>query len=132
MTTLIRHHVEAQYAEELDALAQADTRPRPPHWQLSPWAVATYVLGGTLANGLIITPKYIGHNRLVEIAIATLTTDRALLLLGVPGTGKTWLAEHLAAARCSASHVLPVPGTPSKSNARSVVSVAMAISTSRL
>ena len=30
MTTLIRHHVEAQYAEELDALAQADTRPRPP------------------------------------------------------------------------------------------------------
>jgi MoxR-like ATPase len=35
---------------------------------------------------------------LVEVAIATLATDRALLLLGVPGTAKTWVGEHLAAA----------------------------------
>jgi len=28
----------------------------------------------------------------------TLATDRALLLLGVPGTAKSWVSEHLAAA----------------------------------
>ncbi len=32
------------------------------------------------------------------MAVATLATDRALLLLGVPGTAKTWVSEHLAAA----------------------------------
>ena len=55
-------------------------------------------LGGTLADGTVITPKYVGQRRLVEIAVATLATDRALLLLGVPGTAKTWVSEHLAAA----------------------------------
>lgn len=93
-----RAHAEDAYAAELAALAAADDRPRPPSWQLSPWAVATYVLGGTLPDGTEITPKYIGRRRLVEVAIATLATDRALLLLGVPGTAKTWLGEHLAAA----------------------------------
>jgi MoxR-like ATPase len=34
----------------------------------------------------------------VEIAISTLVTDRALLLIGEPGTAKSWLSEHLAAA----------------------------------
>jgi MoxR-like ATPase len=72
--------------------------------------VATYILGGTLDDGAAITPKYVGHARLIEIAIATLTTDRALLLLGVPGTGKTWLSEHLAAA-ISGDSTLLVQGT---------------------
>ncbi|MDD4048917.1 MAG: AAA family ATPase, partial [Clostridia bacterium] len=45
-----------------------------------------------------IIPKYIGNRRLVEIAISTLVTDRALLLIGEPGTAKSWLSEHLAAA----------------------------------
>ena len=35
---------------------------------------------------------------MVEIAISTLVTDRALLLIGEPGTAKSWLSEHLAAA----------------------------------
>jgi MoxR-like ATPase len=65
---------------------------------LSPWAVTTYVLGGTLDDGFVVSPKYIGQRRLIEIAVATLTTDRALLLLGVPGTAKSWVSEHLAAA----------------------------------
>lgn len=107
---VLRQHAEQQFAEELAALAQHDTRPRPPNWRLSPWAVATYVLGGTLPNGFTITPKYIGQRRLVEAAIATLATDRALLLLGVPGTAKTWLAEHLAAAICGDSTLL-IQGT---------------------
>ena len=62
------------------------------------WAVVTYLLGGTLADGTVITPKYVGPRRLIEVAVATLATDRALLLLGVPGTAKTWVSEHLAAA----------------------------------
>ena len=92
-----RRHAEDQFAAELAALIEVDDKPKPPKWKLSPWAVATYVLGGK-AGGMEITPKYIGKRRTVEIAIGTLATDRALLLLGVPGTAKSWLSEHLAAA----------------------------------
>jgi predicted NACHT family NTPase len=96
--TALRPHAEDLYAEELAALRAADDRPKPPGWQLSPWAVVTYLLGGQLDNGFEIEPKYIGQRRLMEIAVATLATDRALLLLGVPGTAKSWVSEHLAAA----------------------------------
>jgi MoxR-like ATPase len=94
----LRLAAEQQFAGELAALAAVDDRPRPPSWRLSPWAVVTYVLGGTLGDGSVVTPKYVGQRRLVEVAVATLATDRALLLLGVPGTAKSWLSEHLAAA----------------------------------
>jgi MoxR-like ATPase len=99
MTTapVIRRHAEQEYAAELDLLREADDRPRPPNWKLSPWAVKTYLLGGEV-SGTTISPKYIGNGRLIEIAVATLATDRALLLLGVPGTAKSWVSEHLAAA----------------------------------
>ena len=107
---VVREHAEHQFAAELAALAKADDRPRPPSWRLSPWAVRTYVLGGTLPDGTAISPKYIGKARLVEIAIATLATDRALLLLGVPGTAKSWLSEHIAAA-ISGDSTLLVQGT---------------------
>jgi len=96
--TVLRAHAEVQYAEELRELAKHDDRPRPPNWRLSPWAVRTYLMGGELAGGFRITPKYIGKARLIEIAVATLATDRALLLYGVPGTAKSWVSEHLAAA----------------------------------
>jgi MoxR-like ATPase len=109
-TALLREHAEQQFAEELSELAKADQRQRPPNWRLSPWAVAVYILGGKLDNGFEVAPKYIGQRRLVEIAIATLATDRALLLLGVPGTAKTWLGEHLAAA-ISGDSTLLVQGT---------------------
>ena len=107
---VLRAHAEQQYAGELAALGAADDRPRPPSWRLSPWAVALYVLGGELPDGTPIEPKYVGSRRLVEMAIATLATDRALLLLGIPGTAKTWLGEHLAAA-VSGSSTLVVQGT---------------------
>jgi MoxR-like ATPase len=97
-TDVLRAHAEQQHADELATLARTDDRPRPPNWKLSPWAVATYVLGGEAPDGTPISPKYLGSRRLIEVAIATLATDRALLLLGVPGTAKTWLSEHLAAA----------------------------------
>jgi len=110
MTTILREHAEQQFADELNELAAADTRPRPPNWKLSPWAVSTYVLGGTLDNGFVVSPKYIGNRRLIEIAIATLATDRALLLLGVPGTAKTWVSEHISAA-ISGDSTLLIQGT---------------------
>jgi MoxR-like ATPase len=108
--TILRAHAEDQFAFELHELEQHDSRPKPPNWKLSPWAVSTYLLGGTLDNGFTIMPKYIGNARLIEIAIATLTTDRALLLLGIPGTGKSWVSEHLAAAISGTSKLL-VQGT---------------------
>jgi MoxR-like ATPase len=108
-TSIIRPHAETTYAVELEALSKADDRPRPPGWRLSPWAVVTYLIGGK-AGKLDIEPKYFGSRRLMEIAVATLATDRALLLLGVPGTAKTWVSEHLAAA-ISGDSTLLVQGT---------------------
>jgi MoxR-like ATPase len=110
VTPVLRSHAEQEFAEELAALAAADDRPRPPSWQLSPWAVRTYLLGGKLSTGFEVQPKYVGNARLIEIAVATLATDRALLLLGVPGTAKSWVSEHLAAAIAGDSTLL-VQGT---------------------
>ncbi|MDY7076365.1 MAG: AAA family ATPase [Chloroflexota bacterium] len=107
---LLRQHAEQEFAEELEALAQTDDRPRPSNWKLSPWAVVTYLLGGKLPNKFVVSPKYIGHRYLIEIAVATLATDQALLLFGVPGTAKTWVSEHLSAAICGDSTLL-VQGT---------------------
>jgi MoxR-like ATPase len=109
-SALLRPHAEQAYAAELAALAAADHRPRPPSWRLSPHAVVDYVMGTTTPDGTTVTPKYIGPKRLIEIAVATLATDRALLLLGVPGTAKTWVSEHLAAA-VSGDSTLLVQGT---------------------
>ena len=102
---VLRAHAEQARADELDALARLDERQRPPGWRLSPWAVVTFVMGGKLKDGTEITPKYIGDRRLVEIAVATLATDRALLLLGVPGTAKSWAG--------SVSGSATSPGSPS-------------------
>jgi MoxR-like ATPase len=94
---MLRAPAEMLYAQELEALIAENKHERPPGWKMSPRAVHTYICGGK-AGKLDITPKYIGHSRLVEIAISTLVTDRALLLLGEPGTAKSWLSEHLSAA----------------------------------
>ena len=109
-TDVLHRHAEDAYADELEALARGDDRRRPPGWRLSPWAVVTYLLGGEAPDGAAISPKYIGRRRIIEIAVATLVTDRALLLLGVPGTAKTWVSEHLAAA-ISGDSTLLVQGT---------------------
>lgn len=102
----LRLPAEALFAEELKALQAQDDLPRPAEWQLSPQAVVTYVLGGKLKDGTEIKPKYIGNRRLIETAVATLATDRALLLLGLPGTAKSWVSEHIAAAVTGDSQLL--------------------------
>jgi MoxR-like ATPase len=107
---LLRAHAEQTYAEELEILIKADKKPKPPNWKMSPSAVLTYLLGGKLSNGFEVSPKYIGNQRLMEIAVATLVTDRALLLLGVPGTAKSWVSEHLTAGITGNSTLL-IQGT---------------------
>ena len=109
-TAVLRQHAEQQFAEELAELRKVDDRTRPTNWQLSPWAVVTYLVGGKLANGFEVTPKYIGNRRLMEVAVATVATDRALLLFGVPGTAKSWVSEHMTAAISGDSTML-VQGT---------------------
>jgi MoxR-like ATPase len=94
---------EQRFAAELEALGRGDDAERPPRWKLSPRAVVTYLMGGKAKDGSVITPKYVGNRRLIETAVATLATDRALLLLGVPGTAKSWVSEHIAAAVCGDS-----------------------------
>ncbi len=110
MSQLLRQHAEQQFAEELHELKQQETHAIPENWQLSPQSVVTYLMGGELKNGFKISPKYIGNRRLIEIAVATLATDRALLLYGLPGTAKSWVSEHIAAA-VSGNSTYVVQGT---------------------
>ena len=118
---VIRLPAEQRCAEELAALRQADRWPKPPGWQLSPRLVETFVMGGpvpaapasggaTPGQDLAVTPKFVGDRRLVQVAIATLASDRALMLAGEPGTAKSWLSEHLAAAISGTSQLI-VQGT---------------------
>jgi MoxR-like ATPase len=97
VTDVLRLPAEQTYAAELEAL-RADPGPKPQGWAMSPRAAVTYLMGGKAADGTAISAKYVGDKRLIETSIATLATDRALLLLGVPGTAKSWVSEHLAAA----------------------------------
>jgi MoxR-like ATPase len=101
-----RMPAEQVYADELAALARKDDLRRPPNWKLSPQAAVTYLMGGKAGDGTPISAKYVGNRRLIETAVATLATDRALLLLGVPGTAKSWVSEHLAAAVSGSSRQL--------------------------
>src|SRR5687767_14746769 len=78
--------------------------------------VETFILGsrdsvrGPDGQQVAIPPKFVGDRRLVQVAIATLASDRALMLVGDPGTAKSWLSEHLAAA-ISGTSQLVVQGT---------------------
>jgi len=110
MSNALRQHAEQLFAQELEELQKQDSGRKPANWRLTPQAVVTYLMGGTLANGFEVGPKYIGSRKLMEIAVATLTTDRALLLYGLPGTAKSWVSEHLAAA-ISGDSTLIVQGT---------------------
>lgn len=106
----LRKHSEDNFKEELEELVKQETNKTPTNWKMSPKSVLTYLLGGKLKNGFEVSPKYIGDKRLMEIAVATLTTERALLLYGIPGTGKSWVSEHLSAAISGDSTML-VQGT---------------------
>lgn len=110
MSAILRQHAEELFAQELEELQKQESGKRPANWKLTPASVVLYLTGGKLKNGFEVTPKYIGNKRLMEIAVATLTTDRALLLYGLPGTAKSWVSEHLAAA-ISGDSAMIIQGT---------------------
>ena len=89
---ILRQPAEVKYADELAYLASADTSPRPFTWRLSPRMVRTFILGSRPADKLDrpITQKFYGDPSVVERAVVTLASDRGLLLIGDPGTGKSW------------------------------------------
>lgn len=122
MTANIEHArqvepAETMFSDELAFLAAYDTGHRPPGWRLTPRAVVTFIIGSneeTLrvpgAASRVITPKYVGERALIERCVVTLAGERALLLVGEPGTAKSMLSELLSAAICGTS-ALTVQGT---------------------
>lgn len=57
-----------------------------------------------------ISTKFYGDKNLIQKTIVTLASERALMLIGEPGTAKSWLSEHLSAAISGKSTYL-VQGT---------------------
>jgi MoxR-like ATPase len=114
----LREPAEVRYGDQLEALRQNDPDTPPSAWKLSPRSVLKYIVGGDALKANIdgktvkvpITRKFFGDDGLVERAIVTLASERALLLVGEPGTGKSWLSEHLTAA-ISGNSTLTIQGT---------------------
>lgn len=105
---LQRPAAEMLYAHELELLEKNDDgRPRPAGWRLSPDAVVRFVLGD---DELEIVPKFVGTRRFIERCIVALATQRGLMLIGEPGTAKSYLSELFAAA-VSGDSTLTIQGS---------------------
>lgn len=100
---------ELTWAEELAALQDADSGPRPEGWVLSPKAVRSFILGSSARGQPQIGRKVHGNDALVERSIVTLAGQRGLMLVGEPGTAKSMLSELLTAA-ISGDSTLTVQG----------------------
>jgi MoxR-like ATPase len=115
---VLREPAEIRHADQLEALRQNDGDTPPAGWKLSPRSVFNYIVGGKplkikvdgKTTEVPITRKFFGEDSLVERAIVTLASERALLLVGEPGTGKSYLSEHLAAA-ITGNSCLTIQGT---------------------
>ncbi len=112
---------EDMWAQELAFLAAYDGGARPPGWCLTPASVVTFICGSDtelalprptpdLPSHLRITRKFVGDRSLIERCAITLAGERALMLVGDPGTAKSMLSELLAAA-VSGTSALTVQGS---------------------
>ena len=90
-----RPAAEQIYQEELATLSQWDPGTAPPGWLLSPYAVEKFILGD---ETLSIEKKFVGSRDLITRIIISLATNRGAMLIGEPGTAKSWLSELLACA----------------------------------
>ena len=103
-----RPAAETHYATELTRLVAADAdRPRPEGWRLTPASVVRFVLGDEAVD---IEAKFVGRRSFVERAVVALATYRGLMLIGEPGTAKSYLSELLAAA-VSGDSTLTIQGS---------------------
>jgi MoxR-like ATPase len=103
-----RPAAEKLYAEELRRLAEHDgDEARPPGWRLTPRSVLAFVLGDAKLG---TEPKFVGRRSLLERCIVALATNRGLMLIGEPGTAKSYLSELLAAA-VSGDSTLTIQGS---------------------
>ncbi len=100
-----RPPAEHLYADELARLKKSDRDPRPPGWQMSMKAVRRFIIGDR-----DIRAKIVCAPSLIERAMVTLASNRALLLVGEPGTAKSLLSELLASAICGSS-LLTIQGS---------------------
>lgn len=94
---------EHYYAEELQMLRDADPYPRPPGWLLSPKGVEAFVLGDEAMGS---TPKFVAPSEIVTRIVISLATQRGAMLVGEPGTAKSWLSELVCAAICDDSTLI--------------------------
>ena len=100
-----RAPAEHLYAEELAHLKKSDSGAKPPGWQLSMKAVRRFIMGDQdIRTKMVCAPS------LIERAMVTLASNRALLLVGEPGTAKSLLSELLASA-ISGSSLLTIQGS---------------------
>ncbi len=94
---------EGYYAEELAHLRANDPWPKPPGWLLSPKGVEAFVLGD---DKLGSSPKFVAPTEIVTRVIISLATQRGAMLVGDPGTAKSWLSELICAAICDDSTLI--------------------------
>lgn len=91
-----RPSAEVLHASELSKLTAGDaSQTKPPGWRMTPQSVLKFVLGDAKAG---LAPKFVGRRAILERCIVALATNRGLMLIGEPGTAKSWLSELLAAA----------------------------------
>lgn len=103
-----RPAAEMLFADEISRLQDAFADdPRPTGWQLSPRAVLAFVLGDAERG---ITAKFVGRRSFLERCIVSLATNRGLMMIGEPGTAKSFLSELLAAA-ISGDSTLTIQGS---------------------
>ena len=98
-----RFPAEIYYADELQALRKSDPWPKPPGWALSPRGVEAFVLGD---KELGASPKFVAPSEIVTRVIISLATQRGAMLVGEPGTAKSWLSELICAAICDDSTLI--------------------------
>ena len=105
---LQRPSAEVLYADELMKLSKEFAeQPRPEGWNLPPAAVLRFVLGDSEQGE---PAKFVGKRSFMERCIVSLATNRGLMMIGEPGTAKSYLSELLAAA-ISGDSTLTIQGS---------------------